>query len=105
MEMFGDEYLDLYRIDAEDDWRNSAYDENGNSVYCGSCGAELRWRPEECTYGCPECGSQMSRAEFFDEIDARPSGSLCLTNCRENYPFCKKYCVVYPIDPDDPMLM
>lgn len=103
-ERHDDEYTEIYRVDMRDEWMNAAYDETGNAAVCGLCGAELRWNPVmECWY-CPDCGQEMNRVEYFDFIGAQPPGAQCLTNCCENYPFCKKYCERYAIDPDDPML-
>ena len=99
-----DEYEKIYRLDMKDEWANSAYDENGESVLCDICSSEMKWNPKDRLWYCPECGRQMSRAVYFDYIGADPPGADCLTNCRENYPFCKKHCERYPIDPNDPML-
>lgn len=99
-----DEYGKIYRVDMKDEWANSAYDENGESVLCDICSSEIKWNPKERLWYCPECGQQMSRAVYFDYIGADPPGADCLTNCCENYPFCKKYCALYLIDPTDPML-
>lgn len=41
---------------------------------------------------------------YFNYIGAEPPSSECITNCCENYPFCKKCCERFEIDPDDPML-
>lgn len=99
-----DEYGKIFRADAKDDWLNGAYDEYGNSVECRSCGGEIKWNPSARNWVCRECGEEMDRAGYFDYIGADPPGRDCLTNCMENYPFCKKYCDRYRIDPADPML-
>ena len=85
-----DEYEKIYRLDMKDEWANSAYDENGESVLCDICSSEMKWNPKERLWYCPECGQRMSRAVYFDYIGADPPGADCLTNCCENYPFCKK---------------
>lgn len=99
-----DEYDDIYKLDMKEEWACSTYDEQGEAVYCDICGGELKWHPSENRWICKDCGQEMSRAVYFDYIGAEPPGSACLTNCRENYPFCKKYCDRYLIDPRDPML-
>lgn len=95
---------DIYRLDMMDEWINAAYDENGDAAICDICAAEMRWNSEERFWYCPECGRTMNRESYFDHIGAQPPGSGCLADCRENYPFCKKTCDRYPIDPGDPML-
>jgi predicted RNA-binding Zn-ribbon protein involved in translation (DUF1610 family) len=100
----GDDYFEIYRVDADDEWRNGAYDESGNVAVCDICGAEMRWDQGLCEWYCPECGQLMNRSQYFNHIGAEPPGRKCLTNCCENYPFCKKYCDRYKIDPNDPML-
>ena len=87
-----------------DEWRNGAYDENGDAALCDICAAELKWNPKTREWICPGCGQTMSRADYFNHIGANPPGLECLTNCGENYPFCKKTCERFTIDPDDPML-
>ena len=99
-----DEYYRLYKVDADDEWRNSAYDENGDCVVCDICSEEMKWSGSGHEWFCPGCGQKKTRIQFFNHIGAEPPGSDCLTRCNENYPFCKKYCDRYPIDPDDPML-
>lgn len=98
----GDEYMDIYRIDARDEYLNGAYDDEGNGVYCDHCSGEMFHRGNE--WVCRECGKAMSRMEYLGYIGAEPPGSKCFTNCNENYPLCKKWCKVYEIDPDDPIL-
>jgi len=99
-----DEYGRIYKIDAYDDWANSAYDEFGNSVTCDSCGTEMRWSPKKRLWYCPSCKKEMDRDRYFQYIMAGPPGPECLFECNENYPFCKKHCELFKIDPDDPML-
>ena len=102
--MTDDEYLDIFRIDAFEDWACGAYDEDGNDAVCDLCGGSIRWNPGSGKYICRDCGQEMDRVVFMNHIGASPPGSLCLVSCRENYPLCKKSCEVYAIDPDDPML-
>lgn len=99
-----DEYGKIYKLDMKDEWANTAYDEAGDAVLCDICGSEMKWSQAKNKWYCLDCGQEMSRAEYLDYIGAEPPGSECLTNCRENYPFCKKYCDRYLIDPRDPML-
>ena len=99
-----DEYMELYEIDARDEWMNAAYDEEGGVAVCDICGQELRWNPTRHMWTCPGCGQEMNRAVYFNHIGAEPPGRDCLTSCYENYPFCKKSCVRYSISSDDPML-
>lgn len=40
------------------------YNENGDAVYCDSCGEEIRWK--DGVYFCMGCGKRMSRQVFFD---------------------------------------
>lgn len=42
-----DEYEKIYRLDMKDEWANSAYDENGESVLCDICSSEMKWNPKE----------------------------------------------------------
>lgn len=99
-----DEYDEIYKLDMKEEWAGSAYDEEGEAVLCDICGEEMKWNQAENEWYCPGCGQAMSRAVYLDYIGADPPGSDCLTGCRENYPFCKKYCDRYAIDPMDPML-
>lgn len=99
-----DEYDEIYELDVRDEWMNAAYDEEGDIAVCDICGAEMRWDQGNDEWYCPECGQIMNRAIYFNHIGAEPPGADCLTNCCENYPFCKKICDRYSIDPDDPML-
>ncbi len=94
----------IRKLDMTDIWQNSAYDENGDSAVCDFCGADLRWRPQDHVWYCPDCGQVMNRTLYFDHIGANPPGDGCLLDCDQNYPFCKKDCLRYPIDPNDPML-
>ena len=95
----------MRRYSMYDEWENSAYDEDGNAVSCDgySCDGELKWDPTRALWVCPECGKEFDRYDFFSYIGAQPPGSFC-TSCSENYPFCKKTCSRYDIDPNDPML-
>lgn len=102
--MDDEEYGFVYRIDAKDEWINGAYDEEGNVAVCDICGGELAWNSSACHWYCRDCGQEMDRPTYFNHIGANPPGPICLTNCGENYPFCKKYCEQYDIDPEDPML-
>lgn len=92
----------LYRINADDEWRNSAYDEEGESAVCELCDGELRWNGYD-GYVCKECGHEMSRSDYLNYIGANPPDGQCY-HCSTNYPFCKKECVLVSIDPFDPML-
>ena len=98
-----DEYDDIYDISAEDDWMNGAYTEDGDEAVCDRCGEALHWNLLERYYECDSCGQVMDRAVYFNHIGASPPGEACIT-CNENYPFCKKYCLEYEIDPNDPKL-
>lgn len=97
-----DKYDNIFNMG--DEWVNGAYDENGDSGICDVCGQELKWNPIKQEYECPTCGQEMDRAAYFNHIGANPPGQICLTGCNENYPYCKKYCPHYEIDPDDPMM-
>lgn len=99
-----DEYDEIYKLDMRDEWINSAYDENGDISVCDICGGEMKWNMEHHEWYCPDCGQIMNRIQYFNHIGANPPGCECITNCCENYPFCKKYCLNYNISPDDPML-
>lgn len=99
-----DEYSEIYKLDMREEWMNTAYDENGEAVFCDICGGELKWNGESGIWCCRDCGQEMTRSVYFDFIGAEPPGAECLTNCRENYPFCKKTCDRYLIAPTDPML-
>lgn len=97
-------YAEVYEVDVHDEWVNSAYDEEGGAVPCDLCDSEMRWDPERRIWYCPECERAMDRAVYFNYIGANPPGPDCITNCLENYPFCKKYCERYNIPPNDPMI-
>lgn len=99
-----DHYEDIYRIDALDEWINGAYDENGNTAICDRCGGDLKWNPVMSHWYCTECEQTMNRDIYFNHIGASPPGRRCISGCEENYPFCKKYCEHFDIDPDDPMM-
>lgn len=94
----------IYRLDMNKEWRNAAYDENGETVICDICGSDLKWNRHSHEWCCHDCGQRFIRPLYFDYIGAQPPGVDCLTKCRENYPFCKKTCEKYLIDPSDPML-
>lgn len=94
----------IHRVDAYDEWMNSAYDEDGNAVLCEHCSSEMKWEPAQQIWYCSECGSEMNRSAYFQYIGAQPPGDMCLFSCCENYPFCKKHCEHYIIDPDAPMM-
>jgi len=91
--------------DMYNEWQNSAYDEDGNVVDCDgySCSGELKWDPAKAIWFCPECWKEFDRNDYFFYIGAQPPGSYCMS-CSENYPFCKKTCIHYDIDPNDPMM-
>lgn len=95
---------ELHPVDVTDLWMNSGYDDEGMSVSCDRCDGEMRWSPTKRLWYCPECGQEMDRAEWFNYIGAEPPGADCESSCCENYPFCKKHCTRYTIDPNDPML-
>lgn len=95
---------DLYRVDAAEAWLNGGYDEQGNSVPCDSCGEEMKFDEEMRNWVCTGCGRMMSRAHWFNYIGATPPGGRCLVSCGENYPMCKRWCTVYEIPLDDPMM-
>lgn len=99
-----DEYSEIYKVDARDDWLNGAYDEEGNVAVCDICEGELAWNPKDRNWYCKGCGQEMDRAEYLNYIGANPPGPRCLSGCEENYPFCKKHCEHYVIDPSDPMM-
>lgn len=94
----------LHRIDAFDDWVNGAWDEQGDRAVCDLCGGEMKWNPVMAKWYCPDCEQEMDRKTYFNHIGAIPPGEACLVSCEENYPFCKKHCEHYEIDPTDPML-
>ena len=101
-----DEHGIIFKLlDAYKEWAETAYDEFGNAVTCNVCGEEMKWNALSGQWYCPSCGREMSRGEYFDYILATPPGVDCLVCCRENYPFCKKTCMIYSIDPTDPMLL
>ena len=98
------DHYDIYKLSAFDEWVNGAYDEDGNSVICDLCGEEMKWNSVIQNWYCTACGQTMDRATYFNHIGAHPVGPICLSGCKENYPFCKKYCKHYVIDPFDPIL-
>ena len=91
----------FFRINAMEEYMTSAYDEEGNGVYCEHCDGELHFKNGE--YVCPDCDASMSRSDFFSYIGADLPGSNCYS-CDTNYPLCKKQCPHYEIDPNDPIL-
>ena len=97
-------YEDLWVSDATESWLNGGYDENGEQVYCDVCGEEMSFDNLERDWKCDSCGNVKSRAAWFDYLEASPPGIKCLTQCQENYPLCKKWCLLYDIDPEDPIL-
>ena len=99
-----DDYINVYRLNMNDEWMNGAYDDDGNAVVCDLCGEKMKWNPKRNFWYCASCGQEMDRMTYLNYIGAEPPGSECMTNCGENYPFCKKYCERYKIDPNDPML-
>lgn len=100
-----DDYEEIYRLDMNKEWECGAYDENGDAVSCDQCGGSMKWEPKKHIWYCADCGQEIeSRAEYMNYIGADPPGSACVASCHENYPFCKKHCVLYPIKSDDPML-
>lgn len=104
MQIDRDEYDEIYKLDMHTEWSCSAYDEEGETVCCDICGSELKWTEKDRLWRCPECGREFARKEYFEYIGAEPPGFECLASCKENYPFCKKLCELYSINPYDPML-
>lgn len=98
-----DNWMEIWKIDAHDEWVNGAYDEEGNGITCSRCDMDYGWDPKKHDYYCRGCGERMSREEFFAFIGAQPPGPDCMSVCRTNYPFCKRDCIRHDIDPDDPM--
>ena len=96
--------IKFFRLDANDEWVNGAYDEFGNGVNCRECRGEMKWDPLRHDWYCRECGARMDRYEYFNYIVAVPPGPACQFECETNYPFCKKTCRKYRIPKDDPML-
>lgn len=99
-----DEYFGLYELDSLDEWINTGYDEEGNTAVCDICSGEMRWSRNNNSWICRDCGRELSRSEWFNHIGANPPSSVCITNCLENYPFCKKICDRFLFDPDDPIM-
>ena len=95
---------DLYVVDAADAWINGGYDETGDAAYCDLCGEEMRFDENGRVWVCPGCWNVMNRVQWFNHIGANPPGHKCISQCSENYPICKRWCTVYEIDPDDPMM-
>ena len=58
-----DEYNDIYQLDMHDEWLNSAYDEDGNSVQCDICGCDMKWSPEARLWFCPDCEQTIEREQ------------------------------------------
>lgn len=94
----------IRKLDPHDEWVNGAYDEEGMQVTCSYCDGDLKFDPSAGHWYCTECGTTMGRREYFNYIGANPPGPHCMNICSTNYPFCKKYCTTYEIDPDDPLL-
>lgn len=76
--VFSDEYMSQF---------SEAYDEEGNSVCCPSCGDEMYFKDGTNTFVCLSCGYEMDRQEYFDYIGAEPPGEECKT-CDSLYPGC-----------------
>ena len=94
---------ELYKVDADEEWINGAYDEHGEQVQCDWCHENLSWNPETRIWYCRNCSRKISRAEWFNWIGAyRMPGPKCLSQCEENYPMCKSWCALYKIPEDDP---
>ncbi|MEG1523847.1 MAG: hypothetical protein RR475_02345 [Clostridia bacterium] len=79
-----------YPVEVEtvyDESYEEVYDEDGDlvEVECNNCREHVRWKDGQ--YVCPNCGSIMSRADFFNCIGAEPPGPECLT-CDNLYPGC-----------------
>lgn len=91
------------RLSAFDEWVNGAWDEKGEQALCDRCGEEMKWNPVMAFWYCTGCGQAMDRKTYFNHIGAIPPGEDRLFSCEENYPFCKKICERYDIDPNDPM--
>lgn len=91
------------RLSAFDEWVNGAWDEKGERALCDRCGEEMKWNPVMVFWYCTGCGQEMDRKTYFNHIGASLPGEDCLFPCEENYPFCKKICERYNIDPNDPM--
>ena len=68
-----------------DDVFDDDEDDNIVLVECDVCGTPIRWKDEQ--YICPDCGTIMSRGEFFNCIGANPPGPECLS-CNNRYPGC-----------------
>lgn len=99
-----DEYEDVYDVDAKESYTNGGYTENGDGVYC-TCGGEMEFVEEMNCWKCQDCGTVVNRAQWFNDIGAHlVPGKKCLTKCRENYPVCKNWCMLYKIPDDDPIL-
>lgn len=104
-EDFGNNFWeDLYQVDAADAWINAGYDEQGEAVPCDACDEEMLFDENERWWICPGCGRTMNRAQWFRYIGANPPGAKCLAQCSENYPICKRWCTIYEIRLDDPMM-
>lgn len=77
--------LGILSNDQEHAEYEDVYNENGDAVYCDSCGEEIRWK--DGIYFCMGCGKRMSRQVFFDYIGATPPGPHCI-DCDNPYPGC-----------------
>lgn len=98
-----DDIFNVHKIDCTYELENGAYDEAGDISYCEVCGEEMEWDPLNSEWVCWNCKSTMDRRRYFEYIGATPPGDECYS-CDENYPYCKKYCMHYEIDEDDPMM-
>lgn len=85
-----DTYENIYGVELSDlpPLDEYVYDEEGRSVTCPVCGAEIVW--ENDNYICWNCKTVMRRDEFFDYIGVEPAGPKCIT-CDTIYPGCN-YC-------------
>jgi hypothetical protein len=99
-----DSYGEVYKVDAREAYVNGGFTEEGDQVYC-VCGGEMGFNENENSWQCKDCGILMPRIKWFNEIDAHlVPGPKCLTQCGENYPLCKNWCLLYDIPDDDPIL-
>ena len=96
-------WSEFYEVDSTDEWVNGGYDERGEQVWC-ACGGEMHFDDDQKIWICRDCGYWRNRAQWFDFIEASPPGKKCLSQCKENYPICKKWCMIYDIPLDDPII-
>lgn len=78
---------------------SDVYTEEGETVRCLSCGAEIKWKDETYQYICPNCEEIMGRTDLFNHIGADPPGLECAT-CNNLYPGCIS-CPYGYVDDDD----